>query len=232
MGAGQLPHEHVLRTVGVLILVDHHEAEAVRVAQPHVRNLLEELNGLEEEVVEVDGCRLAQALLVARVELPNFSVARVPGGVEGLGAFHPVLGLADAAQHHAWLEDAVIKPEFLDELLDDGLLVGRVVDREVAGQADVGGLASQEACAHGVERGDPHGAAIGIEQGLDALAHFPGGLVGECDSQQLVWPRMPFGDQVRDAMRDDAGLAGAGAGKNEQRALDVSNRGLLLVIER
>ena len=33
-------------------------------------------------------------------------------------------------------------------------------------------------------------------------------------------------------MRDDAGLAGAGAGKNEQRALDVSNRGLLLVIER
>ena len=41
-------------------------------------------------------------------------------------------------------------------LLDDGQLIGRVVDDEVARQPDGGRLAPQQPCAQRVERRDPH----------------------------------------------------------------------------
>ncbi len=40
-----------------------------------------------------------------------------------------------------------------------------------------------------------------------------------------------FADEVGDAMRDDAGLAGTRAGKNQQRTIGVKNRFLLFRIK-
>jgi len=53
-----------------------------------------------------------------------------------------------------------------------------------------------------------------------------GGLVGEGEGDDL--PRLDaLAEQVSDAIRDDAGLAAAGAGENEERAIDVRDGGSL-----
>ena len=43
--------------------------------------------------------------------------------------------------------------------------------------------------------------------------------------------RVPFGQEIGDALRDDAGLARAGAGEDEQRAVDVQDGLALFGIE-
>ena len=52
--ADQLLDQQVLRPVGVLVLVDHREAEAPRVALAHRRHAVEQLDRLEQQVVEVE----------------------------------------------------------------------------------------------------------------------------------------------------------------------------------
>jgi hypothetical protein len=48
------------------------------------------------------------------------------------------------------------------------------------------GLPPQQAGAQRVEGGDPHRAAIDVEQRLHPLAHLCRGLVGERDGDNLV----------------------------------------------
>ena len=66
---------------------------------------------------------------------------------------------------------------------------------------------------------------------FDARAHLLGGLVREGDREHAVRRREAFGDEVRDAMRDDARLARSRARKDQQRAMRVPNRILLFGIE-
>ena len=65
---------------------------------------------------------------------------------------------------------------------------------------------------------------------MDAFLHFAGGLVGEGDGED-VSRRDAFGDEVGDAERDDAGLAGAGAGQDQHRAVQRFDGLALLGIE-
>ena len=58
---------------------------------------------------------------------------------------------------------------------------------------------------------------------LDALPHLAGGLVGEGDGQDVARPHALL-EQVGDAAGDDARLAAAGAGEDQQRALEVRDR--------
>jgi hypothetical protein len=64
----------------------------------------------------------------------------------------------------------------------------------------------------------------------DALLHFAGGLVGEGDGENISRRDAP-GDEVGDAERDDAGLAGAGAGEDQHRAVQRFDGLPLLGIE-
>ena len=89
--------------------------------------------------------------------------------------------------------------QLLQRLLDDRELIGRVVDDEVARQADRRRLAAQQPRAQRVERRDPHPAAVGAEQRLDARAHLLRGLVGEGDGEDLVGLRVAVADEIRDA---------------------------------
>ena len=110
-------------------------------------------------------------------------------------------------------------------------LIGRVVDDEVAREADCRRLAAQEPRAERVKRRHPHAAAVRAQQRLDALAHFLRGLVREGHRENLVGLRVAVADEVRDSAGDDAGLAGPGAGEDQQRPLDVKDRGALFGVE-
>ena len=94
-------------------------------------------------------------------------------------------------QRHPRLHDAVVDLQLLQHLLDERHLIGRVVDDEVARQADRGRFAPQQTRAQRVKRRDPHAASVGAEQRLDARAHFFRGFVRECDGEDLVVLREP-----------------------------------------
>ena len=84
-----------------------------------------------------------------------------------------------------------------------------------------------QALAHCVKRRDRHLAgkialALRLEKRLRALAHFARRLVGERDRDD------PRGigallDQVRDLGGDDARLAAAGAGQDQERSCAMAN---------
>src|SRR5688572_13535311 len=67
------------------------------------------------------------------------------------------------------------------------------------------------------------------QHACDALFHFAGGFVGEGYSQNISGCDA-FADHVGDAASNHAGLSGAGAGEDQDRAFDrVDSKALLRV---
>jgi len=139
--------------------------------------------------------------------------------------------LTDPRQRRAWLNEAVVNLQRLERLLDDCELIRRIVDDEIARQADGRCFAAEQARAKRVKGRDPHAAAVGSEQRFDARAHLFRSLVRESDSQDFMRAGVPIADEVGDAACDDARLAGAGAGEDEQRSVDVKDRFALFGVE-
>ena len=126
------PDDAVLRAVGVLVLVDEHVAPEPAVVGEDVRDLGEEPDDQQQQVVEVDGARLAQALLVARVDERGLLLPRPPRVAQRLGhRDHLVLEVRDAVHGGARRERAVGQLALLQALLHERPAIILVVDRKV-----------------------------------------------------------------------------------------------------
>ena len=68
------------------------------------------------------------------------------------------------------------------------------------------------------------------EKLVDTFLHLAGRLVGESDGKDISGCDA-LGDEVGDAKRDDAGLAGARPGQDQHRAVQRFDRLVLLGIE-
>jgi hypothetical protein len=68
------------------------------------------------------------------------------------------------------------------------------------------------------------------DQRIDALAHFPGGLVGEGDGQDVVRLH-PLLQEPGNAAGDDPRLAAARPGQDEQRPFQMGDGFLLGEVE-
>ncbi len=237
LAAEQL-HQLVLGAVGVLVFVDEEIAVAAVVTLAHFGRDLEQPHGLEQEVVEVEGVGLPQLLAVALEDVRDLLADRVGGlQVELLRIDHVVLGPGDFGEDDARRELLVVEAHAPHDGFDHRLLVGLVVDGEAAGEAFVVhaqrfDVAAEHAHAEGVKRGDerPGQRAVANEL-VDALRHFGGGFVGEGDGEDGIRRDAALVDEVRDAVGDDARLAGAGAGKDKHRAVDGFDAFTLLRIQ-
>ncbi len=228
----QLAHQGVLGVVGVLVLVHEDVPEAAAVVVGDIRERLEEVDRGHDDVVEVQGVGLAQPRLVHPVRLGDRLLEAVGRLVrEGLLVDELVLEVGDLGAEGLGREPLGVEVQVPADQGHQALGVGRVVDREGRGEAQLLGLAAQDAHARAVEGGDPHGVRPRADQFLDALLHLARGLVGEGDREDLARVHTARAEQMRDAVRQDAGLAGAGAGDDEQRAAGVDHGGLLLVVE-
>ena len=253
---GQELHHLELGVVGVLELVDQDVAEAALVAAQHVGPRAQEAQGVGDLVAEVDDARLAHQLLVARVGPGQLAVLlgalapllvlgqggrrlRQPLGVRHVLRRRDVLVLAAAEERDHRLEmprgvaqGAVVGQGKLEQpVAEEDDLLGAVQHAEVRRQADLQGVLAHQPVAEGVEGGDLHvGVAVG-HQGVDALLHLGGGLLGEGQGQDLLGARLALGDEVGDAPRDDGGLAGAGAGDDQEGTGLVGDGGALLVVQ-
>jgi hypothetical protein len=117
---------------------------------------------------------------------------------------------------------------FLDTMARRFELVGAVVDGERGRQAHRAAVHAQHPGAEPVEGGEQHAPAA--DQVLDPLAHLPGRLAGEGDGQDGRRLDTPC-DEVGDATGDDAGLAAAGPGDDQQGPLAVLDRLALGVVQ-
>ena len=209
---GQELEQPVLRVVRVLVLVDEDVAEGVAPLLSRLGEVLEHPDGQEEHVVEVDGVRGEEPPLVEVVRVRDRLV------VEGRDPRAVLLGRDEIVLRGRDLRVDAARDEALRvalELLEDGLreadLVGLVVDREVRAIAEPGRLTAEDAAAGGMEGQDPDRAGDAAEHVLEPLAHLAGGLVRERDREDLLRLHPAGVDQVRDAVREDARLARAGA---------------------
>ena len=129
---GERAEEAVLRGVRVLELVDQDVVEAA--TDGVLLGLLavfEDAEDVENEVLEVDGVRRAELLFVAAVDLlPRLVLVAVDAHV--VRPARLLLLLVDAREGHPWGVALLVEVELAEDARDDGLLVRRVVDDEVA----------------------------------------------------------------------------------------------------
>ena len=140
-------------------------------------------------------------------------------------------GLRDAVAEGADRVALGIQAELLEYPPQGRAGVVLVEDDKARPDADPLRLAAKDLDRRRVERADPHLLGTLADKHLDPAAHLARGLVGEGHRQQTVGPDPAGGDQVGDPRRQDAGLAAARAGKDEERAVAVRDRLLLGRVE-
>ena len=186
--AGEQAHQTELRHTGVLILVHQQVFVFGLVEVPHVRVLCQQLHGLVDEVVEVEGTGLLQPLFVGGVDAGRQRALGVLGGV-GKGLFRadqlilPAAHLVDGALDG---EELVIHVQVLVHRLHHPLGIVGVVDGKTAGVADLLRPAAQDAHTGRVEGGGEHLVALfPAQHPAQALLHLPGRLVGKGDGHHV-----------------------------------------------
>ena len=81
------------------------------------------------------------------------------------------------------------------------------------------------------ERPEPQAFGGAAEDGAHPFPHFACGFVAEGDGQDLAGEGAAGEQDVGEAGGQDAGLAGAGAGQHEHRAVEGFHGFALLVVE-
>ena len=234
VGADQFTHQLVLGVVGVLVLVHKDVAELAAVVVRDFRELLEQKDGAANQVVKVEGVGGAQTLRVDGVDLRDGLLVRViarHAGRVGFGADQLVFQRGDAVAHGLGGELLGVQVELFNDEAQQTLRVSRIVDGEGRLQTQGGGLTAQHAHAEAVESRNPHVLSARANQRLNTFTHFGGSLVGEGDGENLAGGRAVGCEQVRDAVGEHAGLAGAGARDDEQGRAGVQHGLFLAFVE-
>ena len=186
---GQKTGQQVLEVVGVLVLVDEDVAEFPLVVLPHVGVLLKETDGVEDNVVKVQGPRRPELFLIGQVDVGDLLQAEVAFGLALLHKFrsqeHLVFGPGDIAQDRAGREGLVVHVQLLQALLDDPDGVVSIVDGEGGGETQLLDVPAEDAHAGRVEGGRPDVVGVGADGRFQPFFQLPGGLVGKGDGDNL-----------------------------------------------
>ena len=230
----QQPQPQILRHVGVLVLVDQDEFEARLILPQHFGLLAEQPDAFEQQIAEVGGVEDFQPLLKRLVELQAFAVGEHGGFARRhlVGGEAAVLPAVDQHGQHARRPALLVDVLGFEQLLEQPDLVVDVENGEVGFQPDQLGVAAQNFHADRMERAEPrHALDHTADDGADAGLHLARRLVGEGDRQNLAGPGAAGGEDMGDAHGEHAGLAGAGAGQHQHRAVERLDREPLLRVE-
>ena len=178
--------QHVLRVVGVLVLVHQDILEILLEILADLVLFLYQLDGAHDKVAEIHGAGFVELLLVAQVDLGRLHAGFV---ADRLGVYHVtlrvqqvVLGARDDGEVHRSFVLFGLEAEFRHGQTYQLLLVVVVVDHEVVFDPDEPAVLAQYARAQRVEGVYPHAAGIRHQLG-HALLHFLRGLVGKSDGE-------------------------------------------------
>ena len=215
-----------LGDVGVLVLVDEDDAEALARAPPHRLVVAQETRGQPYEVAEVDIARLSEPVLVERVDPAQARIGEGGGEVGRVGLEAEVLRARDGLDHARALAPRVLRHRAVKER---GLVVV-VVDGEVGIEPDRGRVATEEPGPEGVEGAHDRARAGGLDRHR-SVAHLAGGLVREGHGEDGLGLDAALADEIGDLGGDHPGLARARAGEDEEAASFVADGCELLGVE-
>ena len=148
------------------------------------------------------------------------------------------LGMADLREGSAIRHRFLIEPHPPVSGLDDGELILIVVDGKRPRKSRTNGcqpisISPQHSHTEGVECRNPRRPfkMHFLQQRRHPRPHLPGGFVGKRDREYRRRRHMLRADQVRNPMRDDAGLTAARPSQDQHRAFGSFDRFTLLGIE-
>ena len=151
------PQPEILGTVGILIFVDHHIAEAVLIVGEHVAVGLQDHQHVEQQIAEIAGIHRAQAILILLVEFPATTVgellplARIDIG----GSQAPVLPAIDQPGELARRPALLVEIGGGKQLLEQAKLIVGVENGEARRQPDQFGVAAQHPRGDRMESAEP-----------------------------------------------------------------------------
>ena len=181
--------EHILRVVGILILVHEHIAELALVVFKHLGVVLQQQHGFHDNIVEIQCTGLFHGLFVIAVDVCDLFTEVVTDGIRAeLTRGHQlVLCAGDHAHHGSRIEILGIEIELFHYVENDALLVVLIVDGERALKAEQVNVLAQNAQAGRVEgvRPDSGRGFLVTEGKLQTLAQLTRGFVGERDRNHL-----------------------------------------------
>ena len=177
---------------------------------------------MQQQVTEIGGVEGLQAVLVFAVEIDQASTRHIAGVgsrdlFRGQGAVFPAL---DHAHQDARRPALVVDILGRQELFEQAHLVIGVEDREIALQADEFRVASYDPGPERMERPEPDRLGGTADQAADPLAHFARRPVGKGNREHLIGPRMAASQQMRQARRQNARLAGSGTREDQHRPVE------------
>ena len=226
MALGEQAEPEILGDVGVLVFVHEDVAEPFLVLRQHLRIALEDRQVVEQQVAEIDGVEVRKPLLIGLVKRRRAAVGETARlvGRHLLRAPPLVLPALDDGRKLARGPVLRVHIRVRQHLFEEPFLVVRVEDREGGPEVRQLGMAAQYAQAERVESAEPEAGAQLADQRVHPLAHFVRRPVGEGDRQNLAGPGAFLRQQQREPRRQHPRLAGARAGKHQQRPVQRLDR--------
>ena len=123
-----------------------------RLTRDPIGTLMEEANGFQNEIVEIESVTGAELLLILRIGIRDefrATARRLAGHVFGAESF--CLEAADSAEGRADLTIGLRDLPFPEDVLHELFLIIRVIDHEVTVVSDACDIAAQDADANGME---------------------------------------------------------------------------------
>src|SRR5690606_1587694 len=154
---GQKPQPHILRGVGILVLINEYISELGVILPQHVRMFAENTDAQHQQAAEICCVQRLQPIVIGSVEQTALAVAECPRiTLRDFSRRQPlVLPAVDKPCHLPSGPALVIQAFCLDKLLDQSDLVISVEDREVRRKADQFRMPAQELDANRVKRAEP-----------------------------------------------------------------------------
>ena len=160
----QQPHKFILRTVGVLIFVDHDVLKTPVVVFADFGSGFQQTHGLKQEIVKIERVRLAQLFAVLLINLSHALGLRIGGlQVDLLGIEHMILGPGNMGQHGARGGLFIVDSQAAHHAFDQLLLIVLVVDHKALGVADGGPAGNRRSNAQGFDIAAQKPYAEGME---------------------------------------------------------------------
>ena len=172
--------------------------------------------------------------MILTIEIEGFSIGEEQAVIivaHIVGPQTAVLPVIDHAQQLTRRPPLRVHILSIDQRLHQPDLIVGVEDGEIRLEPGEFGMFAQQPRADRMEGSNPPAVMHARHDRGDAFAHFARRLIGESDGEDVARPRSAGDDQMRDPRRQNARLARAGPGEDEQWAFQRLDRLALPRIE-
>ena len=226
------PHKHILRIIGILILIYMDITDFSLICFQHRRMQGQKLQRFNNQVVKIQRVGAFQLFFIGVIDFIHHLAAVIARTLckPVLRAKQFVLRIGYLALDFARRQELFIDVLPLEDFLDGAHLIIVIIDGKRARISQLFNVPPQNPGASGMKRGNPHIRRMCAGQALNSLAHFCGRFVCKRDGHDRP-RRHAMLDQVGHAVCQGPRFAGTRAGKHQKRPFKRFRREPLFSVE-